>query len=127
MRRVTIFYLSMLLPKAVVCIFAFLVFCHFRMAVAQDPADALRNMFEKFGKQSEQFMPGMFSELSPAEMAELEKVPISKREEADFGDQVLKNYETIMAKPLLAPTQTPVAARRSCSTKSIWLPSKPRN
>lgn len=63
------------------------------IAAAQDPAEALRDMFEKFGQQSEQFMPGMFSELSPAQMAELEKVPVTKREEADFGSRVLKNYE----------------------------------
>ncbi len=69
---------------------------HPTRAAAQDPADALRTMFEKLGQQSEQFIPGMFSELTPAQMAELEKVPISKREETEFGNQVLKNYETFV-------------------------------
>lgn len=63
------------------------------IAVAQDPADALREMFEKFGQRSDQFMPGMFSELTPTQMSELEKVPVTKRDEADFGSRVLKNYE----------------------------------
>ncbi len=80
---------------AFLCTLLILALLHLKMgfAVAQDPADALREMFEKFGQQSEQFMPGMFSELSPAQMAELEKVPVTKREEADFGSRVLKNYE----------------------------------
>lgn len=83
-------------PSAILCNTAILAFAYWQtgMTVAQDPADALRTMFEKFGQQSEQIMPGMFSELSPAQMAELEKVPISKREETEFGNQVLKNYET---------------------------------
>lgn len=59
----------------------------------QDPADALRNMFEQFGKQSEQFMPGMFSELTPKQMAELDRIPVAPREEELFGKQVLQNYE----------------------------------
>lgn len=58
-----------------------------------DPADALRNMFEQFGRQSEQFMPGMFSELTPEQMAELERTNIAPREETQFGNQVLRNYE----------------------------------
>ena len=60
----------------------------------QDPADALRGMFEQMGQQANQFMPGMFSELTAQQMAELEKVAISPREEADFGSQVLRNYES---------------------------------
>ena len=65
----------------------------------QNPADAVRdmdavrNMFEQMGQQASQFVPGMFSELTPQQMAELERVPIAPREEADFGNQVLKNYE----------------------------------
>lgn len=59
----------------------------------RDPADALRNMFEKFAEQSDQFAPGMFSELTPAQMASLERIKISPREESQFGDEVLKNYE----------------------------------
>jgi predicted Zn-dependent protease len=59
----------------------------------QDPADALRSMFERMGQQSAQFMPGMFSELTDQQMAELERVPISPREESQFGSQVLKSYE----------------------------------
>ena len=82
--------------RAIVCGIANVAFWHNGIAVAQDPADALRSMFEKFGQQSEQFMPGLFSELTPAQMAELEKVPVSKREEADFGAQVLKNYEATL-------------------------------
>ncbi|MGN6543728.1 MAG: M48 family metallopeptidase [Aureliella sp.] len=58
-----------------------------------DPADALRNMFEQFCRQSEQFMPGMFSELTPQQMAELERTNIAPREETQFGTQVLRNYE----------------------------------
>ena len=96
MRAVAFFRLSMLRLRAIDCISVFLVFSHIRMGAAQDPADALRNMFEKFGQQSEQFVPGMFSELSPAQMAEIEKIPVSKREETEFGDQVLKNYETTL-------------------------------
>ncbi|HUP79185.1 MAG TPA: M48 family metallopeptidase [Pirellula sp.] len=96
MRAVTFFRLSILGLRAIVCISVFLVFSHVPRAAAQDTADALRNMFEKFGQQSEQFVPGMFSELSPAQMAELEKIPVSKREESEFGDQVLKNYEATL-------------------------------
>lgn len=59
----------------------------------RDPADALRNMFEKFAEQSEQFAPGMLSELTPQQMANLERIKISPREESQFGDEVLKNYE----------------------------------
>jgi predicted Zn-dependent protease len=73
---------------------ALLVLC--RLASAQpppEPAEALRNMFEQFGQQSEQFLPGMFSELSPEQMAELDRIAIAPREEAQFGNQVLKNYE----------------------------------
>jgi predicted Zn-dependent protease len=62
----------------------------------QDPADALRKMFEQFGQQSEQFMPGMFSELTPQQLAELEKIVISPKEEAQLGTQVLKNYEATL-------------------------------
>jgi predicted Zn-dependent protease len=64
------------------------------VAVSQDPADALRNMFEELGQQSEKFLPGMFSELTPKQMAELERVPVSLREETEFGSQILKNYES---------------------------------
>ena len=66
------------------------------VAVSQDPADALRNMFEKLGQQSEKFLPGMFGELTPTQMAELEKVPVSMREETEFGSQILKNYESFI-------------------------------
>jgi predicted Zn-dependent protease len=59
----------------------------------RDQAEALRNMFEQFGQQSEQFMPGMFSELSPQQMAELDRIKIAPREESQFGTQVLQNYE----------------------------------
>lgn len=98
MRALAILSQSMLLRsvRAIVCGIANVAFLHIGIAVAQDPADALRTMFEKFGQQSEQFMPGLFSELTPAQMAELEKVPVSKREEADFGTQVLKNYEATL-------------------------------
>lgn len=59
----------------------------------QDPADALRNMFEQMGQQSSRFLPGMFSDLNQQQMAELERIKVSPREEAQFGNQVLKNYE----------------------------------
>lgn len=58
-----------------------------------DPAEQFKNMFENFAKQGEQFMPGMFSELTPEQMAKLEKVKVSVRDEAQFGNDVLKNYE----------------------------------
>jgi beta-barrel assembly-enhancing protease len=62
-------------------------------------AEALRNMFERMAKQSEQFAPGLLSELSDEEMARLERVKIAPRQEAQFGESVLKNYEaTLRAK-----------------------------
>lgn len=67
------------------------------LAIAQapgDPAEQFKNMFETFAKQGEQFMPGMFSELTPEQMAKLEKVKVSPREESQFGSDVLKNYES---------------------------------
>ncbi len=80
------------------CLVAISIIAYWQVdvAVSQDPADALRNMFEKFGQQSESFLPGLFSELTPAQMAELENVPVSKREETEFGSQVLKNYESFV-------------------------------
>ena len=38
----------------------------------------------------------MFSELTPAQMAEIERIPISKREEAEFGKVVVTNLETFV-------------------------------
>lgn len=58
-----------------------------------DPAEQLRNMFETFAKEGDKFMPGMFSELTPDQMAKLEKVKVSIKEESQFGSDVLKNYE----------------------------------
>jgi predicted Zn-dependent protease len=66
------------------------------VAFAQDPTDALQNMFERLGQQSEVFVPGIFSELTPVQMTELEEIPISKREETQFGSQVLKDYESLV-------------------------------
>ena len=66
------------------------------LALAQapgDPAEQFKNMFETFAKQGEQFMPGMLSELTPEQMAKLEKIKVSPREESQFGSDVLKNYE----------------------------------
>jgi predicted Zn-dependent protease len=57
-----------------------------------EPFEAMRKMFEQFGQQSQQFMPGMFSELTPEQIQRLERVPITPREESAFGEQVLKNY-----------------------------------
>ncbi len=62
----------------------------------QDPADALRNMFESFAKESERFVPGMFSELSPEQMERLEKIKITPREESAFGQDVIKRYEAML-------------------------------
>lgn len=62
----------------------------------RDPQEALKAMFEQMGKRADQFVPGMFSELDPKQMAELEKVSISVREESQFGEQVLKNYEATL-------------------------------
>lgn len=59
----------------------------------RDPADALRNMFEQFAAQSEQFAPGVLSELTPEQMAKMERIKIAPREESRFGDDVLKNYQ----------------------------------
>lgn len=58
-----------------------------------DPAEQFKNMFETFAKQGEQFMPGMFGELTPEQMTKLEKIKVSPREESQFGSDVLKNYE----------------------------------
>ncbi len=79
-----------------ITLFCSLVFSRYANAFVQDPADALRNMFEKFGQQAEQFLPGMLSELTPAQMAEIEKIPISKREESDFGKEVVKKLEVFV-------------------------------
>ena len=80
------------------CLIAFAITSswHAGFAIAQAPANDLRNMLEKLGQQSESFVPGIFSELTPAEMAELEKVAVSKKEEVDFGSQVLNNYESFI-------------------------------
>ena len=58
-----------------------------------DIADALHGMFKQMGEHSREFIPGIFSDLNPEQMAALEKVPISPREESQFGNQVLKHYE----------------------------------
>ena len=60
----------------------------------RDPQDALKLMFERMGEQADRFVPGMFSQLDPQQMAELEKIVISPREESQLGDQVIKNYES---------------------------------
>ncbi len=61
-----------------------------------DPAEQFKNMFETFAKEGDKFMPGMFSELTPEQMAQLEKVKVSQREESQFGSDVLKNYEVAL-------------------------------
>lgn len=60
---------------------------------AGDPAEQFQKMFEAFAKQGDQFVPGMFGDMTPEQMAALEKVKISPREETQFGNEVLKNYE----------------------------------
>lgn len=73
----------------------------------RNPQEALRTMFEQMGKQADQFVPGMFSELDPKQMAELEKIPISPREESQFGEQVLKSYEASLKTQNISITRTP--------------------
>ena len=69
---------------------------------AADPAEQLKNMFETFAKQGDKFMPGMFSELTPEQMAQLEKIKVSTREETQYGNDVLKNYEASLKSRRLA-------------------------
>ncbi len=79
--------------RTIVCV---LVLAVPQLVVAQvpgDPAEQFRNMFENFAKEGDKFMPGMFSELTPEQMARLEKVKVSVKEESQFGSDVLKNYE----------------------------------
>ncbi len=53
----------------------------------------MQRMSETFAKEADRFMPGMFSELTPQQMARLEKIKVNPREELQFGAQVLKDYE----------------------------------
>ncbi len=79
------------------------------LAAAQapgDPAEQFKNMFEAFAKEGDKFMPGMFSEMTPEQMARLEKVKISFREEAQFGNDVLKSYEASLKSRQLTITRS---------------------
>ncbi len=42
---------------------------------------------------AEPFVPGMFGELTPEQMSELERIPVSAKEESQYGNQVLNDYE----------------------------------
>jgi hypothetical protein len=74
-------------------------------APGQNPADAFQEMFERFAKQSNAFMPGFFGELSDEQLETLSRVQVSIAEEQKFGKQVIDRFADDCKKKGIALTQ----------------------
>lgn len=62
------------------------------IALGQNPAEAFQEMFDRFAKQSNAFMPGFFGELSDEQLETLSRVQVSTAEEQKFGKQVIDRF-----------------------------------
>ncbi|MEQ1830328.1 MAG: M48 family metallopeptidase, partial [Pirellula sp.] len=69
-------------------------------------AEKMREAFEEMGKSTADFMPGFFSTLSDEQLKRLERVPISRAEENEFGKRVLADFEERMRQSRNLMTKT---------------------